>query len=104
MFISNNRTLKRIAGLIQNTTNQVHLIAQKNIARAVSQEGKEVERVAPVVIKKSIEELYKSPFRLLGIFDQQKYHAALRKLNTILHIRIGLQSFTGYLRLTLFFV
>lgn len=38
------------------------------------------ERVAPIVIKKTIEELYKSPFCLLGDFGRQKYNAPLRKL------------------------
>lgn len=45
-------TLKRISpGLIQNTRNQADKVAQKRIAQAITQGEKEVEKVAPIVIK-----------------------------------------------------
>ena len=34
----------------------------------MAQEGQQVEKIAPKIIKSAIEEVYKTPFRLLGKF------------------------------------
>ena len=62
-------TLNTIAPkLIQQTMNQVDQIAQQRIQKIVNQGGKKVERIAPKIIKGTTEEVYKTPFLLLGQF------------------------------------
>ena len=53
------------------------------MAQTISQRGKEVERAAPIIRRKAIEELSKSPFRLLGNFGQQKFNCVLRIIKNI---------------------
>ena len=40
----------------------------------VSQAGKELERIGPALIKKAVEELYQTPFRLLETAGKKKYN------------------------------
>ena len=40
----------------------------------VSQAGKELERIGPGLIKKAVEELYQTPFRLLETIGKKKYN------------------------------
>ena len=54
--------------LIQQTMNQVDQIAQQRIQKILNQGGKKVERIAPKIIKGTTEEVYKTPFLLLGQF------------------------------------
>ena len=62
-------TLNTIAPkLIQQTMNQVDQIAQQRIQKILNQGGKKVERIAPKIIKGTTEEVYKTPFLLLGQF------------------------------------
>ena len=46
-----NTVIKIAPRTIQNTTNQVDKVAKKRIAQAISQGGKEVKRVAAIIIK-----------------------------------------------------
>ena len=48
--------------------NQVDQIAQQRIQKILNQGGKKVERIAPKIIKGTTEEVYKTPFLLLGQF------------------------------------
>ena len=62
-------TLNTIAPkLRQQTMNQVDQIAQQRIQKILNQGGKKVERIAPKIIKGTTEEVYKTPFLLLGQF------------------------------------
>ena len=40
----------------------------------VSQAGKELERIGPGLIKKAVEELYQTPFRLLETIGKKKHN------------------------------
>ena len=42
--------------------------------------GAEIERVALKIIKDTIEEVYKTPFRLLGNLDRKHFQKIKRKL------------------------
>ena len=53
------------------------------MVQAISQRGKEVERVAPIIRRKAIEELSKTPLRLLGNFGQQTFNCVIRILKSI---------------------
>ena len=63
----------------KKNSRQVDRVAQKRIAQTISQISKEVERVAPLVMKNAIEKLYKTPFCLLEKLDWQKYNVARPK-------------------------
>ena len=58
-----NQAMKGLVGLapkiITQATGQVDQIAQG---------GQQVEKIAPKIIKSAIEEIYKTPFRLVGKF------------------------------------
>ena len=78
----------------QDTVNQVGKIAPKTITKATSDidkitkeridqtvrsGGAEIERVAPIV-KGAIEEVYKTPFRLLGNFGKKHFQKIKREV------------------------
>ena len=78
-------TLNTVAPkLIQQTMNQVDQIAQQRIQKILNQGGKKVERIAPKIIKGTTEEVYKTPFRLLGQFGKKKFAQVKRKITNIL--------------------
>lgn len=56
---------------IEKAGNKIDKVAQV-VAQIIRQGDKEVERVAPVVLKKSIEQLYNTPFRLMKEFSRRK--------------------------------
>ena len=56
--------------LINQTTNQVDQIAQKWIQQIINQDRQQAKKIAPKIIKGDIEEVYKTPFRLLGKFSK----------------------------------
>ena len=64
--------------------NQVDQIAQQRIQKILNQGGKKVERIAPKIIKGTTEEVYKTPFLLLGQFGQKKFAQVKRKITNIL--------------------
>ena len=46
----------------------------------ISQGGKEIERVLPKVRREAIEDVYQTPFRLLGNFGKQQLNKLKRKI------------------------
>ena len=42
--------------------------------------GAEIERIAPKIIKGAIEDVYKTPFRLLGNLGKKHFQTIKRKL------------------------
>ena len=56
--------------LIKQTTNQVDQITQKRIQQIINQGRQQVEKIAPKT-KGAIEEVYKTPFRLLDKFGKK---------------------------------
>lgn len=74
-------SLNRITpGLIKKTGSQIDQVAQRRIQQAINQGGKEIERVAPRLIKGGIKEFYKNRFRLLGQFERRKCTQVKRKV------------------------
>ena len=61
-----NRVAEVAPGVIKAATNGINNIAQEKIYQIISQEGKEVERVLPKILRGAIEDVYQAPFRLLG--------------------------------------
>ena len=52
--------------MISQATGEINKIAKQRIDQVVRSRGAEIERVAAKIIRGAIEEVYKTPFRLLG--------------------------------------
>ena len=61
-------------------TGEINKIAQQRIHQVVRLGGAETERFAPKIIRGTIEEVYKTPFRLLGNLGKKQFQKIKRKL------------------------
>ena len=68
-----NQAGKIAPGIISKATSDINKIAQERIDQAIRTGGAEVERIAPKIIRGAIEELYKTPFRLLGNLGKKQF-------------------------------
>ena len=66
--------------LITQAIAEINKIAQDRIDQIVRWGGAETERIAPKIIKGAIEEVYKTPFRLLGDLGKKQFQKRKRKL------------------------
>ena len=66
--------------MITQATGEINKIAQDRINQIVRSGGAEIERVAPKIIKGAIEEVYKTPFRLLGDLGKKQFQKIKIKL------------------------
>ena len=74
--------------LIRTTSRELDAIAARCINQLTYTAGKEIQRIAPGIIKGAIEELYKTPFHLLGQFGRKKY----KQLKSKVYRRLGLNG------------
>ena len=74
--------------LIRTTSKELDAITARRINQLTYTTGKEIKRIAPVIIKGAIEELYKTPFRLLAQFGRKKY----KQLKSKVYRRLGLNG------------
>ena len=76
-YAGRNQTFDRARdlapNLIRTTSRELDAIAARRISQLTYTTGKEIQRIAPGIIRGAIEELYKTPFRLLGQFGRKKY-------------------------------
>ena len=75
-----NQVGKVAPKMITQATGEINKIAQERIDRVVRSGGAEIERVAPKIIEGAIEEVYKTPFRLLGNLGKKQLQKIKRKL------------------------
>ena len=61
-------------------TGKINKIAQHRTDQVVRSGGAEIERVAPKIIRGAIEEVYKTPFQLLGNLGKKQFEKRRRKL------------------------
>ena len=66
--------------MISQATREINKIAQQRIDQVVRSGGAEIERVAPKIIRGAIEEVCKTPFRLLGNLGKKQFQKIKRKL------------------------
>ena len=64
--------------LIKNASSKLDNVVQQRINQIISQGKKEVERILPKILRGTIEDVYKTPFQVLGNFGKQQ----LRKLKS----------------------
>ena len=75
-----NQARKVAPKLISQATGEINKIAQQRIDQVIRSGGAEIKRVAPKIIKGAIEEVYKTPFRLLGNLGKKQFQKIKRKL------------------------
>ena len=68
-----NQAGKVAPSIINKATSDINKIAQERIDQAIRIGGAEVERIAPKIIRGAIEEVYKTPFRLLGNLGKKQF-------------------------------
>ena len=75
-----NQVGKIAPGIINKASDEINKIAQQRIDQVIKSGGAEIERVAPKIIRGAIEEVYKTPFRLLGNLGKRQFEKRKRKL------------------------
>ena len=75
-----NQAAKIVPGVIKNASNEINNIAKQRSDQIISQGLKEIERVLPKVLRGAIEDVYQTPFRLLGNFEKQQLNKLKRKI------------------------
>ena len=63
------------------------MIAARRINQLTYRTANEIQRIVPGIIKGAIEEVYKTPFQLLGQFGTKKYKQIKKKLYSTLRLR-----------------
>ena len=67
-----NQLGKVAPGVIKNTRSEINTVAAQRVNQIISQRGKEIERVLPNILREAIEDVYQTPFHLLGKFGKQQ--------------------------------
>ena len=75
-----NQVGKIAPGIINKATADINKLAKQRIDQVIRQAGVEVERVAPKIIRGAIEEVYKTPFWLLGNLGKKHFMKIKRRL------------------------
>ena len=63
-----NQAAKVVPGVIKAATNDINNIAEKRTNQIISEVRKESECVLPKILRGTTEDVYQTPFRLLGEF------------------------------------
>ena len=75
-----NQVGKIAPNIIKQATGEIDKIMQARINQVVKSGGAEVERVLPKIVGGAIEDVYKTPFRLLGNFGKQQFNKIKKKV------------------------
>ena len=67
-------------GVIKAATDDINKITEKRINQIISKGGAEVEIVLSKILKWAIEDVYQTPFRLLGNFGKQQLDKLKQKI------------------------
>ena len=75
-----NQAGKVAPKIISQATGEINKISQQRIDQIIRSGGAEIKRVAPKIIRGAIEEVYKTPFRMLGNLGKKQFRKIKRKL------------------------
>ena len=75
-----NQLGKQAPDIIKDARSESNNNAEQRINQAISQEGKELERVLANTLTGTIEDLYQTPFRLLGKFSKRQLQNLKNKI------------------------
>ena len=76
-----NQVGKIAANIIKNASNNINKIAKERIDQAIKTGSSEIERIAPKIIRGAIEDVNKTPFRLLGNLGKKQFQKIKRKIS-----------------------
>ena len=72
------------AKLINQTSKEVDKTAETRIRLVINDSGQQIQIIAPQIIQQAIEDVYKTPFRLLGGFGKQKLSQTKKKISKLI--------------------
>ena len=75
-----NQVSKIASGIIKQATGEIDKIVQNRINQIIRSGGAEVERVLPKILRGAIEDIYRTPFRMLGNFGKQQFKKIKNKI------------------------
>ena len=79
-----NQTLKNLNNtapkLISQTSKEVSKIVEARIKQVINDDGQQIQKITPQIIRGAIEDLYKTPFILLGKLGKQKLYELKRNI------------------------
>ena len=75
-----NQAGKVAPKIISQATGEINKIPQQRIDQTIRSGGVEIKHVAPKIFRGAIEEVYKTPFRMLGNLGKKQFQKIKRKL------------------------
>ena len=69
--------------LINQASKEIDQIAEARIRQVIDSGRQQIQKIAPQIIRGAIEDVYKTPFRLLGKLGKEKFSQLKRKLSKI---------------------
>ena len=75
-----NQAAKVAPGVIKGAADDINNMAKQRIDQIISQGGKEIKRVLPKVFRGVMEDVYQTPFKLLGNFGKQQLNKPKREI------------------------
>ena len=75
-----NQAAKVAPEMIKAATNNLNKIAEQRLNQIISQGGKELGRVVPKLLHGTIEDVYHTPFRMLGNLGKKTFSDVKRKI------------------------
>ena len=75
-----DQAAKVASGVIKQATNEIDQMVKNRIDQTIKSGGAEIERVLPKIICGAIEDVYKTPFRLLGNLGKQQFQKIKKKI------------------------
>ena len=70
--------------LIGQTSREIDKVAEARMKQILNDGGQQIQKIAPQIIRGTIEDVYKTPFRLLGNLGKQRFPQLKRKLSRII--------------------
>ena len=75
-----NEVGKIAPSIIKQATGKIDNIMQSRVNQVIKSGGTEIERVLPKILRGAIEDVYKTPFRLIGKFGKQQFNKIKRRI------------------------
>ena len=75
-----NQATKVAPSVIKAATDDINKIAEQRINQVISRGGQELERVLPKILQGAIEDVYQTPFRMLGNLGKKTFHNIKHKI------------------------
>ena len=69
--------------LIGQGSKEIDKIAEARIRQVINSSRQQIQKIAPQIIRRAIEGIYKTPFRPMGSFGKKKLAQLKRKLAKI---------------------